>query len=168
MQSAKQLLSTNLARLRGEKLDDLDVEALGVLLSTLDAARTKVEAARQRKIENRVPDDYVCAISQEIMVDPCVWADGHSYERTAIAAWLETHDTSPQTNLPLEHKYLVPNITLKKAIAQFQSRTQLEEVSVRAGPTLRRRRRRLLHLPHGSGGHRGRTQVGQLSKNSIY
>ena len=78
VQSAKQLLSTNLARLRGEKLDDLDVEALGVLLSTLDAARTKVEAARQRKIENRVPDDYVCAISQEIMVDPCVCADGHS------------------------------------------------------------------------------------------
>ena len=38
--------------------------------------------------------------------------------------------------------------------------------AVRAGPTLRRRRRRLLHLSHGPGGHRGRTEIGQLSKNN--
>ena len=63
-----------------------------------------------------LPQDFICPITQAPMVDPCVCADGHSYERTAIAAWLETHDTSPQTNLPLEHKQLVPNTTLRNLI----------------------------------------------------
>ena len=37
-----------------------------------------------------------------------------------LAAWLERHDTSPQTNLPLAHKHLVPNITLRNAIGAFR------------------------------------------------
>ena len=59
------------------------------------------------------------------MVDPHVCADGHSYEHDAISAWLERHDTSPQTNLPLAHKHLVPNITLRNAIIAFQSRAEV-------------------------------------------
>ena len=30
------------------------------------------------------------------------------------------NDTSPQTNLPLAHKHLVPNITLRNAIGAFR------------------------------------------------
>ena len=67
-----------------------------------------------------VPDAFCCPITQELMVDPHVCADGHSYEHDAIAAWLERHDTSPQTNLPLAHKHLVPNITLRNAIGAFR------------------------------------------------
>ena len=63
-----------------------------------------------------LPQDFICPITQAPMVDPCVCADGHSYERTAIAAWLETHDTSPKTNEPLAHKQLVPNTTLRNLI----------------------------------------------------
>ena len=59
------------------------------------------------------------------MVDPHVCADGHSYEHDAISAWLGRHDTSPQTNLPLAHKHLVPNITLRNAIIAFQSRAEV-------------------------------------------
>ena len=66
------------------------------------------------------PQDFICPISQALMVDPHVCADGHSYEHDAISAWLERHDTSPQTNLPLAHKHLVPNITLRNAIGAFR------------------------------------------------
>ena len=96
------------------------MKTLGVLLAEMDAARTRVEAARQRKLLTSCPDDFVCPITQELMVDPHVCADGHSYEHHAISAWLERHDTSPQTNLPLAHKHLVPNITLRNAIGAFR------------------------------------------------
>ena len=72
-----------------------------------------------------LPQDFICPITQAPMVDPHVCADGHSYEHDAISAWLERHDTSPQTNLPLAHKHLVPNITLRNAIIAFQSRAEV-------------------------------------------
>ena len=72
-----------------------------------------------------LPQDFICPITQAPMVDPHVCADGHSYEHDAISAWLERHDTSPQTNLPLAHKQLVPNITLRNAIIAFQSRAEV-------------------------------------------
>jgi len=53
------------------------------------------------------------------MRDPVTTADGHSYERAAIEMWLRTHDTSPQTNMALEHTNLVPAIALRQAIEQW-------------------------------------------------
>lgn len=47
--------------------------------------------------------------------------DRYSYERTAIADWYRSHDTSPMTNEPLESKYLVPNRALLAAIRVFYS-----------------------------------------------
>jgi hypothetical protein len=114
------IVHRKLAQYKGEQLEGLDVKTLGVLLAEMDAARTRVEAARQRKLLTSCPDDFVCPITQELMVDPHVCADGHSYEHHAISAWLERHDTSPQTNLPLAHKHLVPNITLRNAIGAFR------------------------------------------------
>ena len=34
--------------------------------------------------------------------------DGHTYERSAIEQWLETHNTSPATGLELDSKQLIP------------------------------------------------------------
>lgn len=65
------------------------------------------------------PQDYCCPITGEIMADPVMAADGHSYERTAIMEWLAQHNTSPLTNEELEHLQLIPNRTLKKAIQSF-------------------------------------------------
>ena len=58
-----------------------------------------------------------------MMGDPVVANDGHSYERAAIAAWLETHDTSPMTNDPLAHKHLTPNIAIRSAIFELLARS---------------------------------------------
>ena len=35
-------------------------------------------------VENQAPDEYVCPITQEFMVDPVTCADGHSYEKAEI------------------------------------------------------------------------------------
>ena len=41
------------------------------------------------------PQSYFCPITQQIMRDPVLLGDGHSYERLAINQWLQTHNTSP-------------------------------------------------------------------------
>lgn len=65
------------------------------------------------------PKDYCCPITNEIMVDPVMAADGHSYERSAITTWLTKNNTSPLTREELEHKQVISNRTLKKAIQSF-------------------------------------------------
>jgi len=65
------------------------------------------------------PAVFLCPITQEIMDDPVVAADGYCYDRVAIEKWLQQHRTSPMTNLPLSHVHLTPNISLKSAIREW-------------------------------------------------
>jgi hypothetical protein len=44
-----------------------------------------------------VPDSYYCPLTFELMVDPVIDPDGHSYERTAIEEWLRINPVSPMT-----------------------------------------------------------------------
>lgn len=54
------------------------------------------------------------------MQDPHVAADGFTYEAEALRGWLDSgHDTSPMTNLKLEHKNLVANHALRSAIQEW-------------------------------------------------
>ncbi|KAM2280342.1 hypothetical protein ACFX1S_041075 [Malus domestica] len=66
------------------------------------------------------PSYFICPIFQEVMQDPHVAADGFTYEAEALKGWLDSgHDTSPMTNLKLEHKNLVPNHALRSAIQEW-------------------------------------------------
>ncbi len=51
------------------------------------------------------------------MWQPVMAADGHTYERAAIEAWLARSDRSPMTNELLPSKVLVPNLAMKAAMA---------------------------------------------------
>ncbi len=62
----------------------------------------------------------ICPITQELMEDPVVCADGHSYERAAITQWLLSRDTSPCTNTSLLHRNVVPNFALRNLIAELR------------------------------------------------
>lgn len=82
-----------------------------------------------------IPRQFICPISLDVMVDPVVAADGHTYERAAIEAWLETHNTSPMTREPLAHKNVVPNVALRTMIVDFQQeRKSLQEAAENAAP----------------------------------
>ncbi len=52
---------------------------------------------------------------QEVFEDPVVAADGFTFEREAIEAWLKQHNTSPMTNMQLPHTSLIPNHALRSA-----------------------------------------------------
>ncbi|DBA87161.1 TPA: hypothetical protein ACH3X2_005209 [Trebouxia sp. C0005] len=64
---------------------------------------------------------FCCPITQTMMTDPVIAADGRTYERSAMAEWLQCHSTSPVTGHPLPRKRLIPNLAAKSAIAAHQS-----------------------------------------------
>jgi len=68
-----------------------------------------------------VPKDFVCPITLEIMENPVIAADGHSYERTALENWLKNGTkTSLLTRKQLGHERMIENISLKKVIDDFK------------------------------------------------
>ena len=57
------------------------------------------------------------------MQDPYIAADGYTYERPIIEQWLRGHDTSPMTNLKLDHKNVIPNYSVRSAIQEWHAKT---------------------------------------------
>ncbi|KAF0928612.1 hypothetical protein E2562_006053 [Oryza meyeriana var. granulata] len=61
-----------------------------------------------------IPAHFICPISQEVMREPCIAADGFTYEAEAIINWFdEGHEVSPMTKQPLVHRELIPNFALR-------------------------------------------------------
>jgi hypothetical protein len=77
-----------------------------------------------------VPPQYLCPITYEVMKEPVVCADGHTYEQEAIEEWLRHHDTSPVTNAVLPIKQTFPNYSLRSAIRDFVARAESVEATV--------------------------------------
>ncbi|ESP02890.1 hypothetical protein LOTGIDRAFT_156843 [Lottia gigantea] len=87
-------------------------------------SRSKLESSplkhKHDKCDKDVPDEYLCPITREIMVEPVIASDGYTYDKSAIKAWMETKDRSPMTNSLLIQKSLIPNRTLKMLIQKYQ------------------------------------------------
>ncbi|EOD39925.1 hypothetical protein EMIHUDRAFT_69894, partial [Emiliania huxleyi CCMP1516] len=66
------------------------------------------------------PADFICPITTELMSDPVMAADGHSYERSAIERWLATRSTSPMTGEALVHSFLAPNHMVRRQIREWE------------------------------------------------
>ena len=71
----------------------------------------------------RPPEDLCCPITQELLRDPVLAADGFTYERSAIAAWLARQAAagqparSPMTGAPLAHAQLTANRLARSLVA---------------------------------------------------
>uniref|UniRef100_A0A0E0IY96 RING-type E3 ubiquitin transferase n=1 Tax=Oryza nivara TaxID=4536 RepID=A0A0E0IY96_ORYNI len=70
-----------------------------------------------------VSSHFICPIMQEVMNDPYVAADGHTYEQQAIKAWLKKHKVSPVTRRILPNLSVIPNHSLRAAIQQWKSQS---------------------------------------------
>jgi hypothetical protein len=110
-----------------------------------EALRSQVQVHQQkRKRENETlvgadlsseHPEFFCPISLELMKDPVMVADGHTYDRLNIVKWLATNDTCPKTGARLSHKKIVPNHSIKSMVQEHLQRK--EELSRRL--TKRRR-----------------------------
>ncbi|XP_009771774.1 U-box domain-containing protein 35-like [Nicotiana sylvestris] len=94
------------------------------ILPALEKLKEVANKARDSASTTRPPPPtyYLCPLLKDVMEEPCVAADGYTYDRKAIETWLKDNDISPMTNLPLPHKNLLPNYALLSAILDWKSR----------------------------------------------
>ncbi|KAJ4760708.1 U-box domain-containing protein kinase family protein [Rhynchospora pubera] len=119
---AKQLVNLGLrcAQTRRRKRPNLESE-WKLVESLMQAASLSVSPSYKSQLDDKgIPSYFMCPIFQELMKDPCMAADGYTYETEAIKGWLDSgHETSPMTNLPLPHTELTPNYALRSAIQEW-------------------------------------------------
>ena len=65
------------------------------------------------------PASFTCPITGELMREPVVDPEGHTYEKSAIMGWLERNTTSPMTRTYLTADMLKPNRAVQDAIAEM-------------------------------------------------
>ena len=74
--------------------------------------------------EKVVPDEFLCPITLELMTDPVLAEDGHTYERSAITDWFANgNGLSPKTQATMG-RAIVPNFALKAMIGGRSERTE--------------------------------------------
>tara|TARA_Y200000002_G_scaffold363407_1_gene351426 strand:- start:39 stop:1355 length:1317 start_codon:yes stop_codon:yes gene_type:complete len=67
-------------------------------------------------IENsNYPTDLCCPISKDVMIEPVMMSDGHTYDKENIEKWLQKNNKSPLTNEILKPDITI-NYNLKKLI----------------------------------------------------
>ncbi|PWA88505.1 U-box domain-containing protein kinase family protein [Artemisia annua] len=120
---AKELANLGLSCAELRRKDRPDLKT--VVLPTLERLKAVADEAQRTTSMARTtpPNHFICPILKDVMIDPCVAADGYTYDRRAIEKWFEESDNSPMTNLPLTSRSLTPNYTLFSAIMEWKSRT---------------------------------------------
>ncbi|KAJ0042680.1 hypothetical protein Pint_18050 [Pistacia integerrima] len=119
---AKELavLGLSCAELRRRDRPDLKDQILPALKRLKDVADRARDS--DSSIKPAVPTHFICPILKDVMREPCVAADGYTYDREAMEEWLQKNDKSPMTNLPLANKDLLPNYSLLSAIMEWKSK----------------------------------------------
>lgn len=92
---------------------------LGVRLGSDTGAFAKMHFMAEAGDNEGVPRQLLCPITHELMVDPVVAEDGHTYERSAIVEWFRNRNSSPMTNEQLSTTHVVPNVLLHAIISDF-------------------------------------------------
>jgi hypothetical protein len=88
------------------------------------AAGPSAPTASSTSADDEPPDEFMCPITQEVMGDPVVASDGHTYERAAIERWVAKKMTSPKTGGALESAIIFPNHSIRRQIREWQERRQ--------------------------------------------
>ena len=80
------------------------------------------EEAEDELADENIPGECFCSITQEIMEDPVIARDGHTYERQAIKRWFDMGKrTSPKTGARLLSTELIPNHTMRSLIQDIKA-----------------------------------------------
>ena len=119
--------STSEVKVKIEKIDELertggsdnpvDVLDASPPLEELEKVAKKARSEITTKIANR---NFYCPITQCLMVNPVIAADGNTYEMSAVVDHIKLKKTSPMDNVTkISVKGLVVNRALKNIIEDF-------------------------------------------------
>lgn len=103
----------------GEKLN-VDCRNWKSRLASIRVRNAQQERLKEIGIEEFTPPhEFCCPMTMEVMTDPVVASDGHTYERTALERIFSTSKISPLTREKLNIKIAIPNLNLKKRIRDY-------------------------------------------------
>eukprot|EP01090_Pellita_catalonica_P018752 TRINITY_DN6156_c0_g1_i1.p1 TRINITY_DN6156_c0_g1~~TRINITY_DN6156_c0_g1_i1.p1 ORF type:complete len:750 (+),score=175.71 TRINITY_DN6156_c0_g1_i1:2062-4311(+) len=85
-----------------------------------EESEEKIEEQKKADAEQEIPEEFCCPITQDIMTDPVIAEDGHTYERKSIKEWVDKHGTSPMTREKISKDILIVNRVLRSQIETFQ------------------------------------------------
>eukprot|EP01083_Nonionella_stella_P094853 266237_1 len=103
-----------------------DFEIRNCIFKNITMLRTKYPLTRKDKDQSdeakekkQIPPKFICPITKQMMKDPVIAFDAHTYDRDAIEKYLKTHHKSPITKADAFTLTLFPNLPLKKEIESF-------------------------------------------------
>ena len=100
-------------------------ETIELTQKKLDDLRTVFAVADpENHAKKEIPDWAVDTITFELMHDPVMTSNGHSYEKNTLLEHLKRSPTDPLTREPLTIDQLRPNIALRKALDEFWERAE--------------------------------------------
>ena len=116
--------------------DSNEIELRRARSALTETQRDERDTERLRELgaeDLALPDEFICPITRELMVQPVVASDGFTYERSAIRQVLRSEQPeSPLTREALRRDFL-PNFTLLKLIREHrQHALRLVEAGMRA------------------------------------
>ena len=99
-----------------------------LIILEIDKLKKEKEQLKEenKQLENKIlnkkniDNNFICSITLEVMKDPVICSDGHTYERSAIEKWLSTEKHSPMTRQIITNNSLIPNIALRNIIKDYE------------------------------------------------
>ena len=108
------------------KTDPPTPEALA--LGTADNDQEGHVTKRTRELALSLSEEYICAITQELMVDPVTTDDGNTYERMALQSWLETSTKCPlDPSVTIDPNRLISSRAIFKSIEKLVNSGNIDE-----------------------------------------
>ena len=70
---------------------------------------------------SKIPDEFICPLTLDIMIDPVVDVYGHNFEKEAILAWIDKGNTTcPLTRKDLRPSSMVSDTRLRSRIEEWK------------------------------------------------
>ncbi|CAI9768484.1 unnamed protein product [Fraxinus pennsylvanica] len=81
---------------------------------------SKIHPHHHDTISEKIPEEFKCPLSKELMRDPVIVASGQTYDGPFILKWLKAGNrTCPRTQQVLSHTNLTPNHLIREMILQW-------------------------------------------------
>jgi len=92
------------ANVMKQTANDFDDYTIGHLHRMFKNGKQVLDEIIEQRVQTRIiaeHNHFMCPITHELINDPVVAEDGHTYERQAIITWVQNKETSPKTNLSM-------------------------------------------------------------------
>eukprot|EP00250_Pteridium_aquilinum_P006272 c16224_g1_i1 orf=272-3358(-) len=78
-----------------------------------------------------IPKSFFCPITREVMREPVMLEQGHTYEKSAIVEWFQRgYRTCPDTGKELKTLELIPNVQLQQAMDEHFSKMHKHQLII--------------------------------------